>query len=102
MVNVNEMSANQIWRESKTTLSFKNWINREKSKFISFDGDGASTIVNKPLNAAVQDTISNIKKTTGFQDKETGKTILGMNKTYLAIGVVAAVVIGYYLLNKKK
>ena len=44
-----EKSANQLWRESGTTLSFKDWLNREKKKFVNFNGDANVMMVNRPL-----------------------------------------------------
>ena len=44
-------SANKLWKESGTTLSFKEWIEREKSKYSSepqhanfANADGASAV----------------------------------------------------------
>ena len=34
-----EKSANQLWRESGTTLSFKDWLNREKRKYVNFNAE---------------------------------------------------------------
>lgn len=100
-----ERSANQLWRESNTTLSFKDWLNREKAKFINFNGDIKSDIVmvNKPLNDTIQTTIEGIRKSVGYQKEAKGKTILGINQTYFIIGGVLIVgFIAYKIIKSKK
>lgn len=95
-----ERSANQVWRDSGTTLSFKDWITREKKKFMNFNGT-TDTIVNKPLNDTVQTALSGIRKNFGFQDKESGKTIFGLNKTAVIVfGIVAVVGLVWYFKKK--
>jgi hypothetical protein len=87
-----EKSANQLWRESGTTLSFKDWLNREKKKFVNFNGDGRVMMVNKPLNTQIQDTLSNIRTSVGYKKDLEGKTVFGLNKNIIilvGIGIVA-------------
>lgn len=114
-------SANQLWKESKTTLSFKDWLDREKEKgkFIpnkKFKGiDGLNTAqLDKVLEEANQKAIDSL----GL-DSDKFETALGINKTSLDkrdsnkfIGlnkwllISSLVVIGgavvYKLYNKKK
>lgn len=98
-----EKSANRMWKESGTTLSFKDWLNREKSKFINFNGGEASMIINKPLNDTIQETVSEIKKASGYKEKPENKTIFGINKNIvIAAGVVVTALIVYKLLKPKK
>lgn len=98
-----EKSANRMWKESGTTLSFKDWLNREKSKFINFNGGEASMIINKPLNDTIQQTVSEIKKAAGYKEKPENKTIFGINKNIvIAAGVVVTALIVYKLLKPKK
>ena len=58
-----EKSANQLWRESGTTLSFKDWLNREKKKYVNFNGNQNVMMVNRPLNNQIKDTINTIDDT---------------------------------------
>jgi len=97
MANMNkdfviEKSANQLWRESGTTLSFKDWLNREKKKFVNFNGDANVIMVNRPLNNQIKDTLSSIRESVGYKKESTGKTVFGMNKNiliFLGVGLVA-------------
>lgn len=94
-------SANQLYKESNTTLTFKEWIEREKQKYYhSFDGQQAKVemILNKPLNDSVQSTLNDIRKDAGLKQQPTNKSTLGVNNTVLivagiiAFGVIATVV----------
>jgi hypothetical protein len=74
-----QQSANQIWKESGTTLSFSEWLEREKAK--------GSFIPNK----IVADTTAMIRKNIGLITKDNSyvvtpknnNTILGLNKWIL-------------------
>lgn len=99
MEEVSEKSANQLWKESGTTLSFKNWIEREKQK--------GMLIPNKLIN----DSIASIKASVGIIDndnqslplaKTNSNTVLGLNKWVLISSVlVIAGAIGYNIYKKR-
>lgn len=114
-------SANQLWKESNTTLSFKDWLEREKQKgkFIpnkKFKGvDGVDTTkIDKVLeeaNSKIVDTIGLdstkfedilgiTKKDENLRDKN---KFLGLNK-WLLISSVALIggAIAYKIYNKNK
>lgn len=98
-----EKTANQLWRESGTTLPFKEWINREKSKFVSFNGAAEPPMmVNKPLNDSVQQALSEARKSAGYKDSLSGKTVFGINKTVLIVGGVLVVALVAYSIAKSK
>ena len=95
-----QKSANQLWKESGTSLSFKDWIEREKDKG------------NFILNKKVQDTISSMKDkmlntfekgiTTENKTNNT-KGFLGLSK--VAVGLSLFIVIGsiaYTIYQKRK
>jgi len=92
-----EKSANQLWRESGTTLSFKDWLNREKRKHVNFNGEQEKQqvmMVNKPLNDTIKQTLGDIKKEVGFKTEASGKSVFGVNKTLIilvGVGVIAFV-----------
>lgn len=96
---LSEKSANQLWKESGTTLSFKNWIEREKQK--------GMMIPNKLIN----DSIALIKTSAGIKDvdnedfqlaKTNTNTVLGLNKWILISSVlVIAGAIGYNIYKKR-
>lgn len=114
-------SANQLWKESNTTLSFKNWLDREKEKgkFIpnkKFKGvDGIDTTqIDKVLqeaNAKAVDTLG--LDTTKFEDalgiskrdvyNRDANKFLGLNKWLLISSVlVIGGAIVYKVYNKNK
>lgn len=101
-----EKSANQLWRESGTTLSFKDWLNREKTKYMNATGSGVETgiIVNKPLNEDVQKTLAELKKDVGYKTESAKGQVFGIkNTTIIITGVVILSLVGllYYQKNKK-
>ena len=95
-----DKSANQLWKESGTTLSFKDWIQREKEK--------GMLIPNKLVN----DSIALIKSTVGIKDSDTSnvslqqsnsKTILGLNKLAVISSIlIIGGAIGYTIYQKRK
>ena len=98
-----EKSANQLWRESGTTLSFKNWLNREKTKFLNYGGNEAPLMINKPLNDTIEKTIGDIRGEVGYKSKSSGKTTFGISNTiYVVIGLAVVGFVTYKLLKKNK
>jgi hypothetical protein len=101
-----EKSANQLWRESGTTLSFKDWLNREKRKFVNFNGDAKNPsvlMVNKPLNEEIKKTIGDIKKEVGYKTTESGKSVFGISNTLIILaGVGALAFITYKIVQSRK
>jgi hypothetical protein len=94
-----EKSANKLWKESGTTLSFKEWITRENQKkeqvkenFLPFIGE-----------EQVKDTIN---QTLNFdnQPPQTGtKSVLGLSRGILVFsGFIIAGALGYYFFTKLK
>lgn len=78
-------SANQLYQESGSTLSFKDWLEKEKK-------DQKTFIVNKPLN----DIIENAKiQFSTAKEKVKSEKILGLNKNVILISlsIVALAVI---------
>jgi hypothetical protein len=101
-----EKSANQLWKESGTTLSFKDWLNREKRKFVNFNGDAKKPnvlMVNTPLNEEIKKTIGGIRESVGYKTKESGKSVFGVNKTLiLLVGVGALAFITYKVIQSRR
>jgi hypothetical protein len=114
-------SANQLWKESNTTLSFKDWLDREKEKgkFIpnkKFKGvDGIDTSkLDKVLEEAnkkavdslgldsnkFEDRLGFIKKDVLFRDNN---KFIGLNKWLLISSLlVIGGAIAYKVYNKNK
>jgi hypothetical protein len=97
-------SANQLWRESKTTLSFKEWLNREKEKYANFEGsENLSFIPNVPLQNKINETIEDIKRDTGFRTQTSKGKVLGLDKRILIVaGVIIVGAIGFRIYQKYK
>lgn len=96
-------SANKLWKESGSTLSFKSWLQREKDKgrflpnkqlveFNSVDADSTS----KSSQELIQETLKNNKP------KDVPKK-MGLNK-YVILGSVALILggIAYKIYQKQK
>jgi len=114
-------SANQLWKESNTSLSFKDWLDREKEKgkFIpnkKFKGiDGIDTT---KIDAILEDANQKAIDTLGldgkkFEDKfginksdvnmRDNNKFLGLNKWLLISSlVVIGGAIAYKIYNKNK
>jgi hypothetical protein len=102
-------SANRLWRESGTSLSFAEWIQREKDKsnfvmnkkfenFSNVDG-----ILNN--NTWIQDSIAKAKIDLGIDvpkvNKKPNDTFVGLNKTFILFSVLIVVgAIGYKIYKK--
>lgn len=99
-----EKSANRMWKESGTTLSFKDWLIREKEKFINFNGNAdSSLIINKPLNDSIENTLIAAREGVGIKNEVKGDTTFGI-KNYLLIGAGVLVVglIAYKVIKSRK
>jgi hypothetical protein len=94
-------SAARLYKESGTTLTFKEWINREKTKYLSANGeDNSLVMIDRNLNDSVQNAIKEAFGNTS--DKKTGS--FQINKAWLIGGalVIIAAAATYYLITKKK
>jgi hypothetical protein len=100
----NDKSANQLWKESGTSLSFANWLQREKDKgnFVpnksvvldtdEFVADSTATIRN----------VLNLDKPVVAEEKDTN-TVFGLNKWVLLFSLaVIGGAIGYKIYQKRK
>ena len=114
-------SANQLWKESNTTLTFKDWLDREKEKgkFIpnkKFKGvDGIDTTkIDAILEDANQKAVESLGLDTNKFEDYLGMTkknvntrdankFLGLNKWLLITSVVLiGGAVAYKIYNKNK
>lgn len=101
-------NANQLYKEYKRSggsLSFAEWIDREKKKgFVNAIGDSGNEIpVNKPLTDSIQKTLEQLHREAGYQDSLNKNYILGVNRNVMiGIGVVAVIGISYLIYKKVK
>jgi len=108
-------SANQLWKESNTSLSFKDWIEREKSKgvfipnkkFMAFEGVDTEASVN---NSSIQDTLNiskeRFEKELGMDKKSVvlpKNKFFGLNKGVLIVSTLLVLsAVGYKIYQKRK
>jgi hypothetical protein len=83
MSNTTEKSANQLYRESGTNLSFKDWIEREKAKGIN--------IPNIEANAAMFNAMAAEERTKTKEIEKDGNKTLVRNIAF----AVAIIALGY-------
>lgn len=97
-----EKSYNQRWKESNTTLSYKEWRRREDDKMASFGG--SETTIKKIDATSIFDKAKNEMRTLGgYKTDISNKTVLGINKYILIVGAFLVVgAIGYKLYKSKK
>lgn len=79
MNNMTQKSANQLYRESGSTLSFKEWIEREKSKGVH--------IPNVEANAEMRNMMGSEEDTDNSKDKQ--KILIRNVAFVLALGTLA-------------
>lgn len=97
-----EKSYNQRWKESGTTLSYKEWRRREDEKMASFSG------IVSPKDSLKSDKSFNLTKQkmteeSGFKKETTNTTTLGIKNYILVLGgliIVSAIAYKIYKKNK--
>lgn len=99
-----QKSLNQLYKESGTTLSYKEWRKREDEKMASFDG---ITIPNPSeqikQSSSYQETQRKISELSGYKTDISGKTVFGINKNVILVGgVIILTAIGFKLYQKYK
>jgi hypothetical protein len=108
-----EKSANKRWKESGSTLTFKEWIDRENKKnqefegnFIPFQGEKkvnqvGSDSIKKTIDQAKQDLID----ASGYKVETDKSNVLGLNKGVLVFStllIVGSLSFYFYQKYKKK
>jgi len=107
-----EKSANKRWKESGSTLSFKEWIDRENKKknaenkvnFIPNFPD-TNSIARDTIDSTLRESRETIEQTVGFRkDANIDKDkVFGLDKRILIFsGVLIAGSIGFYFYKKMK
>jgi hypothetical protein len=108
-----EKSANKRWKESGSTLSFKEWIDRENKKkepegnFIPFISEPIDTysITSSTIDSVLKQQQDYIVKTAGYRTAENANknTVLGLDKKVLVFSTLLIVgSLSYYFYQKLK
>lgn len=92
-------SANKLWKESGTTLSFKDWIQREKDKGVIIPNTLAENLTKDIKNSLGIDV-----PVPASKELEANKNlVLGLNKWVLISSlVIIGGAIGYSIYKKRK
>lgn len=108
-----EKSANKRWKESGSSLTFKEWIDRENKKNESFDGNfipfQGETKVNSVGSDSIKQTIDQAKQdlidASGYKVEANKSNVLGLNKGVLVFStllIVGSLSFYFYQKYKKK
>ena len=112
-----EKSANKRWKESGSTLTFKEWIERENRKnepedvnFLPFVGDTLYQIKKPTLDSSniektIQEAKDDLVKSSGYKtiSSEKSSTIFGLDKNVLLFStILIAGSLGFYFYTKYK
>ena len=97
-----EKSLNQKWKESNTTLSYKEWRKREDEKMASFS-ESIPRIPSLKDSASFQKTKEEMSRQGGLKTDISNETTLGINKYILiGAGLIVLIGVGYKLYKMKK
>ena len=89
-------SANQLWKESGTSLPFKQWIEREKQKF-NYQSEKNSFVGADGL------TLDKSDFSLGAKKGENPKTVFGLSsRTLMISGAILLLAAGIYIYKKSK
>ena len=105
-----EMSANKKWKMSGSTLSFKEWIDRENKKkepegnFIPFVPDTTAVdSIRNTINETLQEERDYIAKTAGYKETANTNTIFGLDKKIFVFSTIMVVgSLSYYFYSRLK
>ena len=108
-----EKSANKRWKESGSTLTFKEWIDRENKKkepegnFIPFISEpiDTSSITSSTIDSVLKQEQDYIVSTAGYRTAENANknTVLGLDKKVLVFSTLLIVgSLSYYFYQKLK
>lgn len=108
-----EKSANKRWKESGSTLTFKEWIDRENKKNEPFDGNfipfQGETKLNSVGSDSIQKTIDEAKQSlidaSGYKTTKDNNTVFGLNKNVIIFSsllIVGSLAFLFYSKHKKK
>ena len=98
-----EKSLNQQWKESGTTLSYKEWRRREDEKNLSFDGVSIPKKIDMRDSTNFQQTQKEMQQKGGYKSDSEQTSTLGIKNYILVIGALIIVgAIGYKIYKNKR
>jgi hypothetical protein len=98
----NGKSANQIWKESGTTLSFADWIQREKDK-----GRFLPNQIVSEVTDSIKNSLGDLKNSLGIDAKskviDTNTKVVGLSKWVIVASLaIIGGAVAYTVIKKKK
>ena len=113
-----EKSANKRWKESGSTLTFKEWIDRENKKNQEFDGNfipfqretkvnqvGSDSLGSDSIKRTIDEAKQDLIDASGYKVEVDKSNILGLNKGVLVFStllIVGSLSFYFYQKYKKK
>lgn len=92
-------SANQLYRESGSSLPFKTWLEREKEKGTFMYANGLQS----KINEAIAENIGDAELRVNPSPEVPKNTIFGLNKyAVITLGLVVVAAIGYGIYKRRK
>ena len=92
-------SANQLYRESGSSLPFKTWLEREKEKGTFMYANGLQSKINEAISENIGDARARVNPSPDVPTN----TIFGLNKyAVITLGVVVVAAIGYGIYKRRK
>jgi hypothetical protein len=92
-------SANQLYRESGSSLPFKTWLEREKEKGTFMYANGLQSKINEAIAENIGDAEARVNPSPDVPTN----TIFGLNKyAVITLGVVVVAAIGYGIYKRRK
>ena len=98
----NGKSANQIWKESGTTLSFADWIQREKDK-----GRFLPNQIVSEVTDSIKNSLGDLKESLGIdatqKDTSSNTKVVGLSKWVIvaSLAIIGGAIV-YTVIKKKK
>ncbi len=91
-------SANQLYKESGSSLPFKEWIAREKDKGTFMYANGLQSKINEVIAANISES-----QESQPEPELPKNTILGLNKyLVISVGVLLVAAVGVAIYKRKK
>ena len=105
-----EKTASKKWRESGSTLTFKQWIDRENKKkdsqetdFFNLDGTSSSSSIQDIVHQSLSESEDSSIGVIGVKTNEDKTSVLGLNKNIVIFSTLLIVSsLGYYFYKRIK
>ena len=105
-----EKSINRKWKESGSTLNFKDWLDRENKKqesvnsnFLPFDNNSSVAQTQQQINDSIKTDIQNVDIGVNSNYQEDKTKFLGLDKsTFVFAGLILLGSLTYFFIKRAK